>query len=143
MNILNRKPTMNDQPKPFNIGELEADIAQELSKDRKSQIEQLVEYAPNPTEQVSRLTSAAVMQQHEQAAEAIKRLAQTVNELSGEHERSLQELDAMGKLIVSAAEKYMALGRERSELIARSARVMADVKQTCADVMSKIDGDVS
>ena len=138
MNILNRKPAITDQPKPFNINELEADIAQELGKDRKSEMEQLVEYAPHPTEQVARLTSLAVMQQHEQAAEAIKRLAETVNELSGEHERSLQELDAMGKLIVEAAEKYMALGRERSELIARSRQ---DHGRRQADLRRRHDED--
>ena len=140
MNILNRKSTVTDHP-AFNIRELEAEIAEELKKDKKSQLEQLAEYAPNPAQQVSRLTSEAVMAQHEQAAEAIKEMAATVTSLAKEHENALNELDAMGKLITETAGKFMTLGRERSELIARSAKIMADVKQTCADVMTKIDGD--
>jgi transposase len=97
------------------------------------------EFAPKPAiEDIGRLTAAAVNEQHEQAAAAIARLGETIKDLTRQHETALAELDATARLIQETAEKYIALGLEKSDLISKSAAVMADVKQTCADVMEKI-----
>jgi len=133
------KQLMLDQPKPFDVTTLESEIAEEFRNGHARSLVPQAEFAVKPAEQVSRLTSEAVMTQHQQAADAIAKLGETIKALSLEHESALTELDAMSRLIVTAAEKYIALGQQRSELIARSAKIMADVKQTCHDVMSRID----
>jgi hypothetical protein len=125
--------------KPHDPDQLEREIEQAFTASRAKALITQADFTPPIEEDVSRLTSLAVMAQHQQAAEAIKQLGEIVRTLSSGHEQALQELDAMGKLIVDAAAKYTALGQERSELIARSAKIMGEVKTACQEVMSKID----
>ena len=134
-----QEPQMTETT-PFDVNNLEAEITELVHHNRvTSLLPAINEFAPKPNiESIGRLTAAAVNEQHEQAAEAISQLGETIKDLTRQHELALAELDATARLIKETAEKYIALGLEKSDLIAKSAAVMADVKQTCADVMEKI-----
>lgn len=126
---------------PFDVSKIEEDIRSARQESHALGYHEEPEPELELTEQdIAKITTESISAQHEAAAQAL-------TELGTELADRIKQLDALKleaqvalKDVLDTAEFYRNAGKQSAAKIDRTLKMIADVRETCAEMRAKLEG---